>query len=94
MPLIVAVYIGFFTVMNNPHGTVATVFSMIPLTSPIVMLMRIPFGVPMWEIAVSVAILFATFFAVVWFAAKIYRVGILMYGKKPTYKEMFKWLKY
>lgn len=94
MPLMLGVYVGFFTVISDPHGTVATVFSMIPLTSPIVMMMRIPFGVPMWELAVSVGILFVTFFAVVWFASKIYRVGILMYGKKPTYKEMFKWLKY
>jgi len=94
MPLILGVYIGFFTVMNDPHGTIATVFSMIPLTSPIVMLMRIPFGVPIWQLLLSMAILFGTFFFVVWFASKIYRVGILMYGKKPTYKELFKWLKY
>jgi ABC-2 type transport system permease protein len=94
LPLILGVYIGFFTVMNDPHGTVATVFSMIPLTSPIVMLMRIPFGVPWWQIAISVTILFGTFIFVVWFASKIYRVGILMYGKKPTWKELYKWLKY
>ena len=94
MPLILGVYIGFFTVMNDPNGTIATVFSMIPLTSPIVMLMRIPFGVPWWQIAISITILFGTFFFVVWFAAKIYRVGILMYGKKPTWKELYKWLKY
>lgn len=94
MPLILGVYIGFFTVMNNPHGTVAIVFSMIPLTSPIVMLMRIPFGVPWWQILISITILFGTFFFVVWFAAKIYRVGILMYGKKPSWKELYKWLKY
>ncbi len=94
MPLVLGVYIGFFTVINDPHGTVATVFSMIPLTSPIVMLMRIPFGVPWWQIAISISILFGTFFFVVWFAAKIYRVGILMYGKKPTWKELYKWLKY
>ena len=94
MPLVLAVYIGFFTVINDPHGTVATVFSMIPLTSPIVMLMRIPFGVQLWQLLLSIAILFATFFFVVWFAAKIYRVGILMYGKKPTWKELYKWLKY
>jgi ABC-2 type transport system permease protein len=94
MPLILGVYIGFFTVMNDPHGTVATVFSMVPLTSPIVMLMRIPFGVPWWQLVLSISILFGTFFFTVWFAAKIYRVGILMYGKKPTYKELFKWLKY
>lgn len=94
MPLMLGVYVGIFTVISDPHGTVATVFSMIPLTSPIVMLMRIPFGVPMWQIIVSLLILFGTFFAVVWFASKIYRIGILMYGKKPSYKEIFKWLKY
>ncbi len=94
MPLILGVYIGFFTVINDPHGTVATVFSMIPLTSPIVMMMRIPFGVPLWQIAVSMVLLFGTFFLVVWFASKIYRVGILMYGKKPTWKELYKWSKY
>jgi len=94
MPLMLGVYVGFFTVISDPHGTVATVFSMIPLTSPIVMLMRIPFGVPLWQLLLSIGILFGTFFFVVWFAAKIYRIGILMYGKKPTYKEIFKWLKY
>ena len=94
MPLILGVYIGFFTVMNDPHGSIATIFSMIPLTSPIVMMMRIPFGVPMWQIVVSILILIGTFLLFVWFAAKIYRVGILMYGKKPTWKELVKWLKY
>jgi ABC-2 type transport system permease protein len=94
MPLVLGVYIGFFTVINDPHGTVATVFSIIPLTSPIVMLMRIPFGVPVWQIILSVVLLFATFMLVVWFAAKIYRVGILMYGKKPTWRELIKWMKY
>jgi len=94
MPLMLSVYIGFFTVINDPHGSVAVIFSMIPLTSPIVMLMRIPFGVPWWQIAISVSLLFASFLAVVWFASKIYRVGILMYGKKPSWKEMYKWLKY
>jgi ABC-2 type transport system permease protein len=94
MPLMLAVYIGFFSVLNNPHGTIAIVFSMIPLTSPIVMMMRIPFGVPFWQIIISISILFSTFFLVVWFASKIYRIGILMYGKKPTWKELYKWLKY
>ena len=94
MPLMLSVYIGFFTVINNPHGTIAVVFSMIPLTSPIVMLMRIPFGVPLWQIAISVTLLFGSFFCVVWFAAKIYRIGILMYGKKPTWSELYRWLKY
>lgn len=94
LPLMLGVYVGFFSVITEPHGAVARVFSMIPLTSPIVMLMRIPFGVPLWELLLSMAILFASFFGVVWFAAKIYRIGILMYGKKPTYKEIFRWLKY
>ncbi|WP_333808514.1 ABC transporter permease [Flavobacterium sp.] len=94
MPLMLAVYVGFLTVMNDPHGTVAVVFSLIPLTSPIVMLMRIPFGVPLWQLALSIVLLYGTFIFVVWFAAKIYRVGILMYGKKPSWKELFKWLKY
>ena len=58
------------------------------------MLMRIPFGVPFWQIALSIALLFATFIAIVWVASKIYRVGILFYGKKPTWKELVKWLKY
>jgi len=90
MPLMLGVYIGFFTVMNEPHGTVATIFSMIPFTSPIVMLMRIPFGVPFYEIALSIALLFATFIAIVWVAAKIYRVGILMYGKKTNLERTYK----
>ena len=94
MPLILAVYVGIFTVIEDPHGTVSTVFSFIPLTSPVVMLMRIPFGVPLWQQVLSVLILIGTFMFTVWFSAKIYRVGILMYGKKPTYKELFKWLKY
>jgi len=94
LPLILAVYVGFFTVLDNPHGTVAQIFSYIPFTSPVVMLMRIPFGVPIWQQILSVVILFATFMGTVWFAAKIYRVGILMYGKKPSYKELIKWLKY
>jgi len=94
MPLVLGVYIGFFTVINDPHGTVATVFSFIPLTSPIVMLMRLPFGVPWWQVVLSIAILYGTFYGVVWFAAKIYRVGILMYGKKPTWKEIIRWMRY
>ena len=93
MPLIIAIYIGF-SVIENPHGPIALGFSLFPLTSPIVMLMRIPFGVPWWQIVVSMLLLIITFIFIVWFAAKIYRVGILMYGKKPTYKELFKWLKY
>jgi ABC-2 type transport system permease protein len=94
MPLVLAVYIGIFTVIEDPHGVVSTVFSFIPLTSPVVMLMRIPFGVPIWQQLVSLLLLIGTFIFTVWFAAKIYRVGILMYGKKPSYKELIKWIKY
>jgi len=93
LPLIIAIYVGF-SVIENPHGPIALGFSIFPLTSPIVMLMRIPFGVPWWQIAVSMFLLIITFIGIVWFAAKIYRVGILMYGKKPSYKELYKWLKY
>jgi ABC-2 type transport system permease protein len=94
LPLILGVYVGFVTVMNDPHGTIAVLFSHIPFTSPIVMLMRVPFGVSWYELVISMALLLFTFIFMVWFAAKIYRVGILMYGKKPTYKDLYKWLKY
>lgn len=94
LPLMLGIYVGFFSVIENPDGMVSTVFSMIPLTSPIVMLMRIPFGVPWWELAISIGLLVLSIAGTVWVAAKIYRVGILMYGKKPGYKELYKWLKY
>lgn len=94
LPLILGVYVGFATVINDPHGPISTIFSYIPFTSPIVMLMRVPFGVSWYELAISMVLLLLTFTFMVWFAAKIYRVGILMYGKKPTYKDLYKWLKY
>lgn len=94
VPLVLSFYVGIFAVIENPNGVVSTVFSMIPLTSPVVMLMRVPFGVSWWEVLISILLLFGSIFGTVWFAAKIYRVGILMYGKKPNYKELFKWLKY
>ena len=94
LPLILGVYIGLATVIDNPNGPVATVFSHIPFTSPIVMLMRVPFGVSWVEIIISMLILIVTFSFMVWLAAKIYRVGILMYGKKASYKDLYKWLKY
>lgn len=94
LPLILGVYVGFATVINDPHGPISVAFSHIPLTSPIVMLMRVPFGVTWTELAISMSLLLVTFTFMVWLAAKIYRVGILMYGKKPTYKDLYKWLKY
>jgi ABC-2 type transport system permease protein len=93
-PLVLGVYVGFATVINDPHGPIPVLFSHIPLTSPIVMLMRVPFGVSWYELALSMSLLVVTFVFMVWLAAKIYRVGILMYGKKPTYKDLYKWLKY
>ncbi|MEM9648756.1 MAG: ABC transporter permease [Bacteroidota bacterium] len=99
LPLMLAIYVGFFSVFSNPHGPIAAAFSLFPLTSPIVMLMRLPAGigeggVPLWQLLASIALLMGTFLAIVSLAAKIYRVGILMYGKRPTYKELIKWLRY
>ena len=93
MPIIISIFV-MMTVMNNPSSAVAVWCSYIPFTSPIVMMARIPSGVALWEIVVSLVILYATFAAMVWLAAKIYRVGIFMYGKKPTFKELWKWIKY
>ena len=92
--LIVALYAGILTVPEDPNGIVAQIFSFIPLTSPIVMMMRIPYGVPIFEQIISITILFLSVILIIWIAAKIYRIGILMYGKKPSYKELIKWLKY
>jgi len=95
LPLILSIYVGFFSVIDNPNGTVAVVFSYIPLTSPIVMLMRIPFGeIAWWQLGISILILYASIILVAYLAAKIYRIGILMYGKKTNWKELYKWLKY
>lgn len=93
VPLIVALISSFY-IINNPDSRLAFWLSMIPFTSPITMMVRIPFGLPIWQVAVSVFLLVATFVLMTWFAAKIYRTGILMYGKKLSYKEIFKWLKY
>ena len=92
--LVVGFYVGFFTALEDPHGTISVVFSYIPFTSPIVMLIRIPFGVPIWEQILSLSVLIFSFLVTVWIASKIYRVGILMHGKKPSYKDLIKWLKY
>ncbi len=93
MPLIVALFV-MITAMQDPHSPLAVWCSIIPFTSPIVMVARLPYGVPAWELWTSIALLFATFVAIVWFAGKVYRVGIFMYGKKPTFKELYKWSKY
>ncbi len=93
VPLMVAIISSFY-IINNPDGVLSVVLSMIPFTSPISMMVRIPFGVPIWQIVISIILLIGTFILMTWIAAKIYRTGILMYGKKLTYKEIFKWLKY
>ena len=93
VPLIIA-FLSAIYIVNNPDGSLAVWLSMIPFTSPIVMMVRIPFGIPIWQVVVSALLLAGTFVGMTWVAAKIYRTGILMYGKKPTYKEIFKWLKY
>ena len=97
LPVTIPMILAFVTAQNvilEPNGTFAFWMSMIPLTSPITMMVRLPFGIPLWEVFLSGGILVGTFFTVVGLAGKIYRVGILMYGKKVTWKELFKWLKY
>ena len=91
--VILALYIGILTVPEDPNGIVAQIFSYFPFTSPIVMLMRIPNGVPIYEQIISLTILFSSVVFMIWIAAKVYRIGILMYGKKMTYGEIIKWLR-
>lgn len=93
IPIILALMVMMFT-FQNPNSSVAFWFSMIPLTSPVVMMARVPFEIPTWEIILSIFILYATIFAAIWFSAKIYRTGILMYGKKTSFKEMIKWIRH
>jgi ABC-2 type transport system permease protein len=97
LPVTIPILLGLMVAMGtmqNPESSLSFWCSMIPLTSPIVMMARIPFDVPGWQIAVSMVIMLITFAAFVWMAAKVYRTGILMYGKKTSWKEMWKWLRY
>jgi ABC-2 type transport system permease protein len=95
MPLVLTFVVSQAILTTNPNGTVAFWMSMIPFTSPIAMMMRLPFGgVPTWQIGLSMLFLIAGFVAAIWVAGRIYRVGILMYGKKITYGELSKWLFY
>lgn len=93
IPIILALMVAMGT-MQNPESSLSFWCSLIPLTSPVVMVARLPFGVPYWQIALSMGLMIITFIAFVWMAAKVYRTGILMYGKKTSWKEMWKWLKY
>ncbi|MCF8359296.1 MAG: ABC transporter permease [Prolixibacteraceae bacterium] len=93
IPLIASI-IMLMNVIKNPEGALAIWGSYIPFTSPIIMLVRLPFGVPWWELLISITVLALSAYGAIWIAAKIYRTGILMYGKKPTWKELGKWLRY
>ena len=95
IPLVLSIIVGLSFVLNNPDGQVAWWFSVIPFTSPVVMMIRIPFGINLYtDLLPSIAFLVAGFLFTTWLAAKIYRTGILMYGKKVSYKELWKWIKY
>ncbi|MBC7448433.1 MAG: ABC transporter permease [Hymenobacteraceae bacterium] len=95
LPLIFTFIIAQTSIIRNPDGALATWMSLIPFTSPIAMVMRLPFGgVPGWQLALSMALLVGGFIGTIWLAGRIYRVGILMYGKKPTFRELGKWLFY
>ena len=93
LPIVLALLM-MLAVIEDPNSQLAFWFSIIPFTSPVVMMARIPYGIPLWEILLSLALLYASFVGMVWLAAKIYRVGIFMYGKKPTLKELLKWMRY
>lgn len=93
LPLILGLFIMIHT-FQHPDSALSFWGSMIPFTSPMVMMARVPFGVPFWELALSVGLLAVTFLLMTYVSAKIYRVGILMYGKKPNFKDLYKWLKY
>lgn len=93
IPIIASIALSQF-IIRDPDGSLAFWMSMVPLTSPIIMMVRIPFGVPVWQIALSMTLLVAGFIGTTWLASRIYRVGILMYGKKPTYRELSKWIFY
>ncbi|MBP3455444.1 MAG: ABC transporter permease [Alistipes sp.] len=92
LPIILGIIV-MMQVFNDPNSDMVFWFSIIPFTSPVVMMARIPFDIPAWEVILSLVILYASFVATVWIAAKIYRVGIFMHGKKPSFKELWQWIK-
>ena len=93
IPLILS-FILIQPIMDTPDGALAFWMSIIPFTSPVIMMVRLPFGVPTWELFLSMGVLISTFLSTTWIAGRIYRIGILMYGKKASYKELWKWIKY
>ena len=92
MPIILSIFV-MMSVFNDPNSPLAFWASMIPFTSPIVMIARIPFGIPAWEIVTSLIVLYVTFLLVTWLAARIFRIGIFMHGKRPSWRELWLWLK-
>ena len=95
-PVILVMLIAFYAgmaCMQNPSGPTAVWCSIIPFTSPVVMMIRLPFGVPFWQLALSLGLLFGTAIGITWLAARIYRRGILHYGQKASFKDLFKWIK-
>ena len=92
-PVVIGIIFGM-TAASDPTSSLSFWTSLIPFTSPMVMMARIPSGIPGWEIVLSLVLLYLTFFVMVWIAAKIYRVGIFMYGKKPTIKDLIRWTRY
>ena len=92
MPIILSIIV-MMTIFNDPNSPIAFWASMVPLTSPIVMIARIPFGIPWWEVVVSLIVLYTTFVGVVWLASRIFRVGIFMHGKRPSWRELWRWIR-
>ena len=93
MPVIIGI-VASMAILNNPSSSLSFWVSVFPFTSPMAMMSRLPYGVPMWEILLSLVVLYASFMALIWVCAKIYRVGIFMYGKKPTLMEIIRWARY
>lgn len=93
IPIVIGLIVGM-TAGSDPNSTLAFWTSVIPFTSPMVMLMRVPFGIPSWEVWLAIAVLYVSFLAMVWVAAKIYRIGIFMYGKKPSMRDLIRWARY
>lgn len=93
IPIVIGLIVGM-TAGSDPNSTLAFWTSVIPFTSPMVMLMRVPFGIPSWEVWLAIAVLYLSFLAMVWVAAKIYRIGIFMYGKKPSMRDLIRWARY
>ena len=92
MPIILSIFV-MMSIFNDPNSPLAFWASVVPLTSPIVMIARIPFGIPMWEIVTSLVVLYATFVVITWLASRIFRIGIFMHGKRPSWSELWRWIK-